>query len=302
MNDRTGPPLNAEVAGLIARFTSGQLSAQMTLMYWLKLGWTVDQIEAELATPRAQSFEDEVQHPIALQELLERHRDGCKRIAAMVASGMDSDSPARTVDEGIAFCRRLFDWSSRQSSEASVALYSLGSPKLLAAATEEIVRWLRDNGVLRADFDALEIGCGIGRFEEALAPLLRTVTGIDLSPEMVHRAQGRCRGLANVSVQLCDGRDLAQFGDGSFDLVLAVDSFPYLFQSGRSLLARHFEEAKRVLRPGGALAVFELSYGRSPDADRADFTALAEASSLQVIVGGVQPFHAWDGIAFLARR
>jgi SAM-dependent methyltransferase len=95
---------------------------------------------------------------------------------------------------------------------------------------------------------------------------------------------------------------LGPLRDASFDLVLAVDSFPYLFQSGWPLLARHFHEARRVLRPGGALAVFELSYGRSLEADRADFARLAVESKLEVVVAGEQAFRTWDGIAFMARR
>ncbi|MGJ7506305.1 class I SAM-dependent methyltransferase [Variovorax sp. GT1P44] len=302
MKDKSSPEIHPKVMRLVTRFRNGNLSGQMTLMYWLKLGRTVEEIEAELATLTLQSSADDALHFAELGAMLALHREGCVRIASMVGSGVDTEQPARTIDEGLAFCKRLFDWSSQQSSEASVALYSLGSPTLLAAATDEIVVWLRQQGLLDHESDGLEIGCGIGRFEEALAPALRSITGVDLSPEMVARAQSRCQGLPNVSVRLSDGRDLAAFDDASFDLVLAVDSFPYLFQSGRALLARHFEESRRVLRPGGALAVFELSYGRSLEADRSDFAKLAAESMLDVVVAGEQPFHGWDGIAFLARR
>lgn len=302
MKDGSPHSMHSKVTRLITRFRNGNLSAQMTLMYWLKLGQSVEQIEAELEALTDRSAKEDARHFAELSVMLETHRDGCLRIAAMVGSDVDSDQAARTIDEGIAFCKRLFDWSSQQSSEASVALYSLGSPALLAAATGEIVAWLRQHQLLSSEVDALEIGCGIGRFEEALAPVLHTITGIDLSSEMVRRARSRCEGLPNVSVKLCAGRDLALFSDASFDLVLAVDCFPYLFQSGWSLLARHFHEARRVLRPGGALAVFELSYGRSLEADRTDFARLAVESKLEVVVGGEQPLDAWDGIAFMARR
>lgn len=302
MKDDSPHSMHLKVARLITRFRNGNLSAQMTLMYWLKLGQSVEQIEAQLQTLRDRSAKEDARLFTELSVMLHDHREGCLRIATMVGSGVDSNEAAPTIDEGIAFCKRLFDWSSQQLSEASVALYSLGSPALLAAATEEIVTWLRQHQLVSSDVDALEIGCGIGRFEEALSPVLRTVTGVDVSSEMVRRARSRCEGLPNVSVELCDGRDLARFNGASFDLVLAVDCFPYLFQSGWPLLARHFHEARRVLRPGGALAVFELSYGRSLEADRADFKRLAAESRLEVVVGGEQPFHAWDGIAFMARR
>jgi SAM-dependent methyltransferase len=296
------PVLHPKVARLVTRFRHGDLSAQMTLMYWLKLGHSVEQIHSELAALQELSCAEDARHFAELEKMLRLHHEGCVRIAAMVGSGVDTDEPARTIEEGIAFCQRLFDWSSRQSSEASVALYSLGSAALLAAATEELVAWLRQHQCLSKAFDALEIGCGIGRFEEALAPELGSITGIDLSPEMVRQAQRRCSHLGNVSVRLCDGHDLAAFDDACFDLVLAIDCFPYIRQSGQALLATHFKEAARVLRPGGRLVVFELSYGRSLEADQSDFVALATGAQMKVAVNGEQPFRAWDGIAFIARR
>ena len=128
------------------------------------------------------------------------------------------------------------------------------------------------------------------------------MTGIDVSPAMVREARRRCETLANVTLLECEGRDLARFADASFDLVLAVDSFPYLFQSGWPLLVRHFQESARVLRPGGRLAVLDLSYGRTVELDRADFARLAEESALRVIEPGVRPFRHWDGLAFLAGK
>jgi SAM-dependent methyltransferase len=56
------------------------------------------------------------------------------------------------------------------------------------------------------------------------------------------------------------GRDLALFKDASFDLVYAVDTFPYLVLSGRDLAERHMSDAARVLRPGGTLLVLNYSY------------------------------------------
>ncbi len=297
--------LGEALAALLTRFRQGQLSAEMTLMYWLMLGHEVEAIEACLgvldhaATVGRSTAEPSLS---SLRDMLAANREGCRRIAGMLASGVDSSRPARSVEEGIAFCRRLFDWSVRQSPEASVALYSLGNPALLAAATEEIVAWLRRHDVLGQERDALEIGCGIGRFEQALSPAMRTVTGIDVSPAMVREAQRRCGKLTNVTVLDCEGRDLARFADASFDLVLAVDSFPYLFQSGWPLLARHFQESARVLRPGGRLAVLDLSYGRTAELDRADFARLSQEVALRVIEPGSQPFEHWDGWAFLAGK
>ncbi|MDB5826913.1 MAG: hypothetical protein JWQ73_1133 [Variovorax sp.] len=268
----------------------------MTLMYWLKLGHGVGHIEGVLRSSAA------VIEPALgrLQQVLERNRQGCERIARMVGAGVDTDQAARSPEEGLAFCRRLFDWSVSQSAESSVALYSLGNADLLAAATREVVQWLQRQQLISRSSVVLEIGCGIGRFEAALAPLVGSIHGIDVSPAMIEEARRRCVGLDNVELRVCEGRDLRGVADRSVDLVLAVDSFPYLFQSGRSLVLSHFLEAQRVLRPGGALCILEMSYGRTLTADVEDFRLLSGCAMLQPGPHGTQPFRSWDGIAFLA--
>ena len=61
------------------------------------------------------------------------------------------------------------------------------------------------------------------------------------------------------------GRDLAGFADGSFDLVLAVDSLPYVFRAGgEALLAAMLAEIARALRPGGELLALNLTYRGDP--------------------------------------
>ncbi|RYY58837.1 MAG: class I SAM-dependent methyltransferase, partial [Comamonadaceae bacterium] len=281
-------------AALLQRYLARELSAEMTLMYWLKTGASPQEIGDALAQRPADGAIG------ALQTLLHAHWDGCLRIARMVSAGVDTDAPAPSTEAGLRFCRRLFDWSVAQSPESSVALYSLGSPELLQAATDEVVAWLQAQRLIAPPCDVLEIGCGIGRFEVALAPRVASVRGIDVSPAMVEEARRRCAGLPNVVLDVCDGRGLAMCADASHDLVLAIDSFPYLFQSGWPLLLHHFHEARRVLRPGGALCVMELSYGRTPAEDVRDFIALAAAAGLQPGVCGAQPFRRWDGMAFVA--
>jgi SAM-dependent methyltransferase len=228
--------------------------------------------------------------------------DGCARVAAMLRSGMDRPPKNASVEEGVAFCSRLFDWSVRQSEEASVALYSLGNPVLLEAATREIVELLDGWGSLGADKRALDIGCGIGRMELALASRLAEACGIDVSEEMIAAARRRCAHLANVALSTCTGLDLGAFADGSFDLVFAIDSFPYLVQSGMALVRAHFAEAGRILRDGGELVILNFSYRADVVADRRDVDGLARAHGFDVIVDGQTPLALWDGVAFRLRR
>ncbi|HYG62976.1 MAG TPA: class I SAM-dependent methyltransferase [Thermoanaerobaculia bacterium] len=242
-------------------------------------------------------------HPVAaeLEGLLLDHRDACERITSMLRhhpAPAPPSPPGTAVDE----IRRFFDRAVRQDEVASVAAYSLGSPELLEQATEEILVLLDRWGLLDPDRSALEIGCGIGRVLAALAPRLAEIHGIDVSPGMVAAARRRCAGLANVHLAECSGLDLAGFPDARFDLVLAVDSLPYIHQGGPDLVEAHFREVARVLRPGGDFAILNFSYRSDLQADCEEVEELAERHGLFLEAGGFQPFAFWDGIAFLCRR
>ncbi len=239
---------------------------------------------------------------LALRALITRNRAGCERIAGMVRAEVDHSRPLPSIAAGLEHCRRLFDWSVQQNPEASVALYSLTNPRLLARATREVVGWMKAQGLLGPARDTLEIGCGIGRMQAALAPLVRTAHGIDLSGNMVAEARARCAGLANVRITRTAGRDLSRFGDASLDLVYAVDSFPYLVQSGIALVETHVHEAARVLRPGGDLLILNFSYRADAAVDRATVRSIAADADLRVRLCGKKPFIHWDAEAFWLRK
>jgi ubiquinone/menaquinone biosynthesis C-methylase UbiE len=234
----------------------------------------------------------------ALLPLVEQNASGCARIAAMLRADVDVPPQQATIEEGVAFCQRLFDWSVQQSEEASVALYSLGNPTLLDEATREIVDLLRDWGVLGPTRDALDIGCGIGRMEVALSPLIRQIHGIDVSSRMIDVARRRCAARSNVTFATCSGLDLGELSTASFDLVLAIDSFPYLVQSGEALAAAHFAEVARVLRCGADFVILGFSYRDDPARDRADVASLARTHGFRVEVAGTTPFALWNAMAF----
>ncbi|WP_292621413.1 class I SAM-dependent methyltransferase, partial [Mesorhizobium sp.] len=165
------------------------------------------------------------------------------------------------------------------------------------ATTDEIVAWLETQGFTGAHRDILDIGCGIGRFESALSSAAHRIVGIDISSKMISIARQRCASLRNVEVRPTSGLDLADFGNASFDCVLAVDSFPYLVLAG--LAERYFKEIARVLKTSGMAALLNYSYRGTPALDRADVHRLAGAHGMQVVVDSEKPFRLWDGNAFL---
>lgn len=193
-----------------------------------------------------------------------------------------------------------FDRLAEASPEGSVALYALGNPDLLRAATDEVVGRLAAWGLLGADRRALDLGCGIGRLVAALSPRVAHVTGLDVSEGMIARARERCAGLPNVALRVSSGRDLAGVGDGSVDLVLGADVFPYLVQAG--VAEAHVAEAARVLRPGSHLAILNFSYRGDLGRDRDEVRALAHRHGFEVCRLASGDFALWDGATFLLRR
>ncbi|HEX6627284.1 MAG TPA: methyltransferase domain-containing protein [Gemmatimonadaceae bacterium] len=289
------PPLSA----ILERYIAGEISAPVTLMQLLIETEDLDRVRATLS---AMDETLSVEQAATLNELFNNNEAGCERIAAMLRADVDSPRPARTVEEGIAFCERLFDWSVQQSEEASVALYSLGNPELLEKATAEIVAQLSDWGAVTPENTVLDIGCGIGRMLIALAPRIRQVIGIDLSAKMVDAARRRCADLPNVTVIKGDGRGLTSVENATCDVALAVDSFPYFRQSGYELVNAFFTESARVLKPGGQLIILNYSYSEDDDADSAEVRELAVAHGFEVLEAATRPFEMWDGVAFRLRR
>lgn len=101
----------------------------------------------------------------------------------------------------------------------------------------------------RSDLDVLEVGCGTGGM---LGPLQRygRVHGIDVAHDFVAhcRQRGFPRVLTGSGYQL-------PFADGSFDLVVLLDTMEHIPDDHRAL-----QEVRRVLRPGGIVFVSVPAY------------------------------------------
>jgi SAM-dependent methyltransferase len=288
---------------IVARFLEGRLSAHVALMQLLT-AVPFDAVDAELAAldaPHAVAAASATRAQ-ELVMLFRENRDRCAALARAFAEQPDFDPDAQSEEGRVAHYAKLFDDLVRDSPAASVAAYSLGREDVLAAATAEIVELFVRRCVVDRERSILQIGCGIGRLEAAFAPLVREAVGIDIAPAMIAAAKQRCAALANVSFQLSSGRDLAAFGEGSFGLVYAVDSFPYIVGVSMSLAATHVSEAARVLAGEGDFLILNFSYRDAPELDRSDVEDLAAAHGFDVVVAGEQPFRLWDGTVFHLRK
>ena len=109
----------------------------------------------------------------------------------------------------------------------------------------------------------LEVAVGTGRLFSWLVtrnPSGRT-EGIDLSPDMLARAQRRLAGVAaQRTARLREGTAYAlPFEPGSFDVVFNTFMLDMLPEED---FPRVLGEFKRVLKPGGKLALAYFSHGR----------------------------------------
>jgi phosphatidylethanolamine/phosphatidyl-N-methylethanolamine N-methyltransferase len=103
----------------------------------------------------------------------------------------------------------------------------------------------------------LELGVGTGLSLDAY-PVHCHVTGMDLAPDMLERAQDKVNrnGWRHITLEQGDALDLT-FADDSFDYVMAFHVVSVV-PDPRRMLA----EAQRVCRPGGVLTI--INHFRSP--------------------------------------
>lgn len=281
---------------VLERCAAGELSPVMALMH---LAWESE--GADLAPALADAARQAPGEPRlqALARLARENPAGLDLVRRVRESGVDH-GPSGSLEEGIASARAMFDRIAAFSPEGGSALYALGSPAILDAATGELLAVLR-SWIPLAGRDLLDIGCGAGRVEAALAHELASATGVDVSAAMLAAARARCAASANVGFRLVSGHGLEGLPSAGFDVALAVDCFPYLVRSGMALAARYLAEAARVLRPGGDLAIFNFSYRGDDEADRRDLTRLAGETGFTILRNGTRPFELWDAAGFHLR-
>ena len=153
--------------------------------------------------------------------------------------------------------KQVYDRAARRgAAQDSESRY--GGPAT-EALRDQLRRW---KGVGEAR-TVVEFGCGQGNLAKRLLAAelggVESYLCVDQSPEMCEAARGRLDERAEVV--LSDGdpaRAFSSVPDGSVDIVLSTYVLDLLCEDD---LCTVVEEAERVLKPAGALALTGLTYG-----------------------------------------
>jgi ubiquinone/menaquinone biosynthesis C-methylase UbiE len=116
------------------------------------------------------------------------------------------------------------------------------------------VRMVRELAQPRPTDVVVDLGCGWGTFEFALAPQVRHITGVDFSSRSIDFCEAELvgSGQGNVSFLCADAGDTGMEA-ASVDLVVAADLYEHLYPEDSARITR---EAFRILRPGGRFAIW----------------------------------------------
>lgn len=161
-----------------------------------------------------------------------------------------------------------------------------------------VVAGCKDRSGLQAGEAVLDLGTGTGAAALAAAAAVGptgSVTGIDLSTEMLELARRRTKEAQFTNIELREGRaEDIPAPDGSFDVGIASLSFMYVIDRQRAA-----RECARVLRPGGRFVA--AVWAGAEDADIVRFQQTAGAFAPPPPVPGVGPGALADPEPFLGQ-
>jgi len=160
-------------------------------------------------------------------------------LAHSIAALGGAAAPDRCSD---AYVRDLFDRFARTFDDTLGHWLDYRAPEALRALVDRALATARRDGLAIVD-----LGCGTGLSGRAFRSLAARLDGIDLSPGMLAKAQGR-----NLYDDLHEGEIVAVLGErpAAYDLAIATDVLIYIGDLGPL-----FAATRGALRPGGLFAV-----------------------------------------------
>ena len=116
---------------------------------------------------------------------------------------------------------------------------------------EDIVQGLN----LRSDYRVLDLAAGSGLFSRALSPWVKSVTALDISPDMIAKGQKINEQLGINNVQFVEGSaENLPFADDHFDYLVTRFSIHHFLEPERML-----SEMVRVYNGIGNLVIIDIA-------------------------------------------
>ncbi|HKY95500.1 MAG TPA: methyltransferase domain-containing protein, partial [Kiloniellales bacterium] len=128
-------------------------------------------------------------------------------------------------------------------------------------AAEDLSRVMCEAAGIRDGFSVLDAGCGFGgtvaHMNERYSEM--KLTGLNIDPRQLERARAKVVARPGNEIEFVEGDACKMpFADQRFDAAMAVECI-FHFPSRKAF----FEEARRVLKPGGTLAVCDFVPARA---------------------------------------
>lgn len=125
-----------------------------------------------------------------------------------------------------------------------------GHDVFIEAKAHHLIEIARQHFGDTAELSVLDVGCGVGLIERYLVPRFRRLCGVDIAVEAIREAK---QTAPEATFLEYDGSTLP-FRDDEFDVAFAVCVLHHVAEADwQALMA----EMRRVVRPGGLIAVFE---------------------------------------------
>lgn len=138
----------------------------------------------------------------------------------------------------------------RRSFEKQTGLF-VGEDSPFARRPASALAWLEP---LDPDMIVLDVACGAAHAAEQVAPRVRQVVGVDLTPSLLELGADRLRQAGITNVVLQEGNAAAlPFVDASFDLVVCRGALHHFADAAGAVA-----EMARVCRPGGRVVAADM--------------------------------------------
>ena len=142
------------------------------------------------------------------------------------------------------------DETVRRSFKRQAGLFT-GDDSPFARRPRSPLAWLEP---LDAGMVVLDVACGAAHVAEHVAPAVRQVVGVDLTPELLALGAERLRAAGVANVLLQEGAaDALPFVDESFDVVFCRSALHHFGEPDRAV-----GEMARVCRRGGRVVVSDV--------------------------------------------